>query len=159
MLSLNTNAQDGKAKTIKKAFSRQTSISIEIKSDPAIIWALLTNAEDFPRWNSTVVFIKGEIKKDEKLELKVKLDEKRTFKVKVKEFEPENRMLWSDGKGNRVFLLEQTENGTVIFTMDEKMGGLMFPMYSKYIPPFDETFEQYAADLKKEAELIFKAKN
>ena len=28
----------------------------------------------------------------------------------------------------------------------------MFPMYAKYIPPFDEMFEQFANELKKEAE-------
>jgi len=50
-------------------------------------------------------------------------------------------------------------NGTVTFAMNEKMGGLMFPMYAKYIPPFDESFEQFAADVKKEAEVISGAKN
>jgi hypothetical protein len=34
----------------KKLFSRQTAISIPI------IWALLANAHDYPRWNSTIVF-------------------------------------------------------------------------------------------------------
>ena len=36
----------------------------------------------------------------------------------------------------------------------KKIGGLMFPMYAKYIPPFDTVFEKFAADLKKEAETI-----
>jgi hypothetical protein len=30
----------------------------------------------------------------------------------------------------------------------------MFPMYAKYIPSFDASFDAFAADLKKEAELI-----
>jgi hypothetical protein len=42
--------------------------------------------------------------------------------------------------------------------MTEKIGGLMFPMYAKYIPSFDESFEQFAADLKKEAEIINQTK-
>ena len=45
-------------------------------------------------------------------------------------------------------------NGTVTFTMTEKIGGLMFPMYAKMIPSFDQTFEQFASDLEKEAGII-----
>ena len=81
--------QQGKATTIKTTFSRETSISIEIKADAAIIWALLTNAADYPRWNPTVISIEGNITLGEKIKLKSTLDPKRTFKLKVKELEPE----------------------------------------------------------------------
>ncbi|HYD22388.1 MAG TPA: SRPBCC domain-containing protein [Flavipsychrobacter sp.] len=145
--------------TVKKTFSRATSVQNTIKADPAIIWALLTNAPDYPRWNSTVISIEGNIAKGEKIRLKSVLDVKRTFKLKVKELEPEQRMVWGDGKGNRVYTLAKNSDNTITFTMSEKIGGLMFPMYAKYIPPFDKAFEQFAADLKKEAELIQNTKN
>ncbi len=154
-----TMAQDGKATTIKNTFNRQTSVSIRIESDPAIIWKLLTNASDFPRWNSTVISIEGEIRKGEKIRLKSTLDETRTFKLKIKEAEPEKMMIWGDGKGNRVYILTVNKDNSVQFSMSEKIGGLMFPMYAKYLPSFDESFEQYAADLKREAELIANTKN
>lgn len=50
------------------------------------------------------------------------------------------------------------KNGTLTFSMTEKIGGLMFPMYAKYIPPFDKSFEQFAGDLKKESETIMDSK-
>lgn len=153
-----TKAQEGKASTVKKTFSRETSVQNTIKADAAIIWALLTNAADYPRWNSTVIAIEGRIAKGEKIKLKSVLDAKRTFKLKVKEMEAEKRMVWGDGKGNRVYTLTKNADNSVTFSMSEKIGGLMFPMYAKYIPPFDKTFEQFAADLKKEAELIQNAK-
>ena len=56
-----------------------------------------------------------------------------------------------DGKGERVFTLSQIDPNTVRFSMSEKMRGLMFPIYAKFIPPFDENFETSAADLKNEA--------
>jgi uncharacterized protein YndB with AHSA1/START domain len=146
-----------KASTIKKAFSRETTVSINIEADASIVWTLLTNAADFPRWNSTIVSMEGEIKLGEKIKLKSILDEKRTFKLKVKEFEPDKQLVWGDGKGKRVYTITKQENG-VTFTMTEKIGGLMFPMYAKYIPPFDESFEQFAADLKKESEIISQTK-
>ncbi|MGI9543032.1 MAG: SRPBCC family protein [Cyclobacteriaceae bacterium] len=152
-------AQDGKASTMKKTFSRETSVSISIQADPAIVWALLTNASDYPRWNSTIISIEGEIGFGGKINLKSTLDEKRTFKLKVKEFQPEKQMVWRDGKGNRTFSIANNADGIVIFEMWEKIGGLMFPMYATFIPPFDEAFEQFASDLKKEAELISKTNN
>ena len=152
-------AQDGKAVTTKKTFSRETAIQIQIDADPAIVWALLTNASDFSRWNSTIVSMEGEIREGGKIRLVSTLDSSRTFKPKVKEFEAERRMVWGDGKGNREFTLEKVGDRSVRFTMHEKMGGLMFPLYAKYIPPFDEAFEQFAGDLKREAEAIQNAKN
>jgi uncharacterized protein YndB with AHSA1/START domain len=152
-------ARDGKSTTIKKAFSRETSIGIDILADAGIVWALLTNAADYPRWNSTVISMKGEIKKGETIELKSILDEKRTFKLKVKEFEAQRRLVWGDTMGNRVYTIENSQEGQVAFTMTEKIGGPLFPMFAGYIPPFDETFERFAADLKKEAEAIHGSKN
>ena len=42
--------------------------------------------------------------------------------------------------------------------MVEKIGGPLFPLFAKMIPPFDGAFEQYAKDLKHEAEKISKTK-
>ena len=152
MTSLSTMAQNGKASTIKKTFKRTTTITTEIKAEPARVYQLLTNAADFPRWNSTVVSIEGEIQKGQKIKLKSTLDPKRTFKLKVKEMIPNQKLVWGDMMGKRTYLLEKSDEGTR-FTMTEKIGGLLFPLFAKKIPSFDESFEQFAADLKKEAEL------
>lgn len=143
---------NGKAQTVKTTFSRETSVSIDIKSTPNVIWSLLTNAADFPRWNSTIISIEGEIKPNETIKLKSKLDEKRVFKLKIKEFEPEKKLVWGDFQGERTFLMHKRGNGIVSFEMNEKIGGILFPLFAGFIPSFDESFEQFAADLKKEAE-------
>ena len=151
-------AQNGKATTVKKTFSRETSVSIKIQADPAIIWALLTNASDYPIQNSTVTSIEGTIALGQKIKLKSILDAKRTFQLKVKEFDPGAKLVWGDGQGNRTYLIQKKGDGISLFSMTEKIGGLMFPLYSKMIPPFDQSFESFAYDLKKEAELISKTK-
>jgi uncharacterized membrane protein len=147
-----TLAQNGKATTVRTTFSRETSVSIDIQADASAIWALLTNAANYPSWNSIVTSITGNIALGETIRLKSTLDAKREFKLKVKEFEANKCLVWGDGKGQRVYTLTDQGNGTVTFSMVEKIGGLMFPMYAKYIPPFDASFEQFAADLKKAAE-------
>jgi uncharacterized protein YndB with AHSA1/START domain len=149
---------NGKAVTIKKIFSRETAISIDIQADKSIIWALLTNASDFPRWNTTVISIDGEIKEGGKIQLKSILDPKRVFKLAVKEFDADNRLVWGDAMGKRVYTLKSIGQGLTNFTMTEKIGGPVFPLFAKMIPPFDESFEQFANDLKKEAEAISKTK-
>ena len=154
----NKKAGEGKAVTMKKTFSRETTVSLGIEADPSIIWALLTRASDFPRWNSTVVFIQGEIREGGSIELKSTLDEKRMFKLKIKEFVPEKRLVWGDAMGSRVYTLDQGTMG-VQFTMSEKIGGPLFPLFAGMIPAFDKSFDQFAADLKKEAEAIQHSKN
>ncbi len=147
---------DSKAITEKKTFSRTTVVRTEISAAPAIIWKLLTNASDYPRWNSTIVSIEGEIQKDAKIKLKSTLDTNRTFKLKVSTFEPEKQLAWGDGLGKRTYTLEPKDDGNTRFTMHEKIGGLMFPLFASKIPSFDELFEQFAADLKKKAERMQK---
>ena len=154
----NSTAQEGKATTTKKVFSRETSVSTTILADPAIVWALLTHASDIPRWNSTITSLKGTIREGESIELKSILDAKRTFKLKVKEFIPEKRLVWGDAMGTRVYTLTQGDGNSTHVSMTEKIGGPLFPLFAGAIPSFDEAFERFAVDLKREAETIQRSK-
>ncbi|MEZ4592180.1 MAG: SRPBCC domain-containing protein [Chloroflexota bacterium] len=149
---------DGKAVTTRTMFSRETAVSTKIKADLSIIWSLLTNAADFARWNSTIIALDGTIQVGETVRLKSTLDENRTFNLKVKEMVPEKRLVWGDSQGSRVYLLTPGANG-VVFSMTEKIGGPFFPLFARFIPSFDASFEQFAADLKQEAEAIQNSKN
>lgn len=149
---------DGKAITTKTMFSRETAVSCKIQADQSIIWSLLTNASDFPRWNSTIISLEGEIKAGETLHLKSTLDENRTFKLKIKAMTPKTTLVWGDSQGSRVYTLTPAGQGVVTFTMHEKIGGLLFPLFARFIPDFDQSFEQFASDLKQEAEAIQSSK-
>ena len=133
------------------------SVTILIDAPPERVWALLTNAEDFPRWNSTVTKIEGTIALGEKLALKVPVAPERTFTPKVTALDTARRMVWSDGmapmfKGVRTFQLEPQPGGATQFTMHERFAGLMLPMIRGSLPDFAPSFETYAADLKRAAE-------
>jgi uncharacterized protein YndB with AHSA1/START domain len=145
---------NGKATTIKTTFSRETAVNTQIHADASVIWALLTNAAEYPRWNSTVTSLEGKIQLVETIRLKSYLDDKRVFKLKIKEWVANQKLVWGDAMGSRVFTLTDHGDGTVAFSMTEKIGGLMFPLFARFIPPFDESFEKFAADLKKEAEAV-----
>ncbi len=141
-----------KANTIRKTFSRETSVSVDIQADPKTIWGLLTNAENYPKWNSTIISIDGKIALGEKIQLKSRLDSKRIFKLTVKELEQDKRLVWGDAMGKREYSLTPNSNGQTKFSMVEKIGGPFFPLFAKMIPPFDDSFDKFANDLKTESE-------
>jgi len=140
------------------AFRMECAVSISIKATPERIWALLTNADEFPKWNSTVTSLRGPITKGTKLELRVPLAPKRVFKPRVTELDASTkRMVWSDGaapmfKGVRTYTLTNNANGTTEFAMVEVFRGLMLPMIKGSLPDFAPAFATYADDLKREAE-------
>jgi len=143
---------NGKATTIKKIFSRQTAVAIDINVKCEIVWNLLTSADSISSWNSTIVELTGNIALGEKIQLRSTLAPERTFKLKIKEFELNKRLSWGDAMGTRVYTLTPNSQGGTDFTMSEKIGGPIFPLFAKMIPSFDDSFNKFAADLKAEAE-------
>ena len=133
------------------------AVGAHIRAKPAVVWALLTDAAGFPRWNSTVTRIGGSIALGERLALRVPLAPERVFKPKVTELVENERMVWSDGaapmfKGVRTFKLAPRADGTTDFTMTEVLSGVMLPLIKGSLLDFGPAFETYAADLQREAE-------
>lgn len=149
-------AINGHANKTKSAFRMEYSAGINIKAKPDRVWALMTNAGDFPRWNSTIKSIQGKIALGETIKLIASIAPTRTFNLKVIEFVPQKMMVWSDGnaifKGVRMYALTSKADGSTDFTMSEVYTGLMLPMIAGSLPDFGPAFEQYVSDLKREAE-------
>lgn len=121
------------------------------------VWSLLTDAAAFPRWNSTVTSIEGEIAEGRTLKVRVPSAPDRVFRPKVSNVEPGRSMTWSDGmapmfKGVRTFTLTPNADGSTEFSMKEQLSGLMLPMIKGSLPDFAPVFEAYAEDLRRAAE-------
>lgn len=145
-----------KALKTGSTFRMACAIQTTIAASPERVWALLTDAAGFPRWNSTVASIEGEIAEGRRLRLKVPAQD-RVFKPKVSRVAPGRSMIWSDGmapmfKGVRVFTLTPNTDGSTEFYMKEELSGLMLPMIKGSLPDFAPVFETYADDLKRAAE-------
>src|SRR5271165_6963855 len=102
---------NGKARKEISTFRMECAVAVNVQAPPKAIWALLTNAADFARWNTTIKSLEGNIALGEKLAVRATVTPDRTFKPVVTELEPEKRMVWSDGaapmfKGVRTFTLE-----------------------------------------------------
>lgn len=144
------------ATRITSAFRMEYAISVAIQAPPERVWHLLTNAADFPRWNSTIKSITGTIAAGQKIALQAAIAPDRTFNLLVSEFATNQRMVWRDGTapmftGVRTFSLSPRAGG-VEFHMAEVYSGIMLPMIAGSLPDFRPAFEQYARDLKREAE-------
>jgi hypothetical protein len=139
----------------KSTFRQSVRVDVDIKATPKKIWSLLTNVADTPSWNSTITQIDGRVALGEQLKIKVPIST-RTFNVKVDILEPHSRLVWSDGnamfRGVRTYRLTPKGGGSTAFSMEEVFTGFMLPLIGLSLPDFKPVFEQYAADLKKEAE-------
>lgn len=131
--------------------------TIEIKAAPDKVWSILTNAEAYPNWNSTVEKVDGQIALGQKVTVYAKATPGRAFPLKVSEFEPSKKMVWSGGMplglftGTRTYTLTP-KGSSVVFNMREEFNGLMAPLITRSIPELQPAFDTFAADLKKRAE-------
>lgn len=144
------------ATSTSSAFRRSVTVTTDVAASAERIWQLLTDADGFGRWNSTVTEITGPIAKGTKLAIRVPIS-KRTFTPTVVEFEPPRRMVWRDGakpmfQGVRTYELAPQGDGRTRFTMTETFTGVMLPLIGRTLPDFAPVFDRYAADLKAEAE-------
>ena len=139
-------------------FSMTCGVSLNIRAPAATIWNLLTDANGFPRWNSTVTRVEGQIREGERLQLHVPGTE-RTFTPRVSDVVPDERMTWTGGfspvfKGVRTFELRRCDDGSTEFRMEERFSGVILPFVKRSMPDFGPVFERYANDLKQEAERL-----
>ena len=147
---------DGHAGKTKSAFLMEYAGGINIKTDVARVWAVMTDGAGFSRWNSTIKRIEGAIAAGQTIKLVATVAPTRVFNLNIIEFVPQQRMVWSDGnamfKGVRTYTFSRKSDGSTDFTMAEAYTGLMLPMIAGSLPNFIPIFEQYLADLKREAE-------
>jgi len=146
----------GKAIQTRSMFRMECGVSTAIDASAETVWRLLTDVDGYTTWNSTLTSIEGDITQGGSVSMQVPEAPGRTFKVKVTEFTPQSRMVWKSGffpmfEGKRTFTLQPQGEG-VVFSMVEVFRGLMLPMIIGHLPSFGPIFEQYAADLKQQAE-------
>jgi hypothetical protein len=140
----------------RSVFSMACGVALNIHAPAAAIWSLLIDANGFPRWNSTVTRVEGQIREGGRLRIHVPGTD-RTFTPSVSGVVPNERMIWIGGfspvfKGVRTFELKPSDDGSTEFVMEERFSGLMLPFVKGSMPDFGPVFERYANDLKHEAE-------
>ena len=133
------------------------SVTRRIDAAPERVWALLTDASSYGKWNRAVVSIAGKIVAGETVSLVSIANPKRTFRLHVTEMSAPNRMVWRDGMplglftGERTYVVEPRE-GVTHFEMTEEYTGLLSGLFTKAIPDLTASFNVFADSLKTAAE-------
>jgi len=130
-------------------------VEVNIAATAETVWNLLVDAAGFPRWNSTVTLIEGQLVDGARIRIHVP-GTARTFTPRVSVLAPHPRMERSDGiaavfKGVRIFQLQTRNDNSTDFVMEERFSGVVFALSRKMLPDFRPIFESYANDLKREA--------
>ena len=129
-----------------------------IKADPTAIWAVLTDAAGYPRWDSGIERVEGRIAAGEKIKVYAAVSPGRAFPLRVTEFEPGRRMVWSGGmplglfRGVRTFTLTPTGDGGTDFRVREEFTGAFLPLIWRSMPDLGPSFVRFAEGLQSRAE-------
>lgn len=134
------------------------SASININAAAERIWAILTDTAGYPGWDPGMDRIEGQLALGESVKFFTKLSPERAFPVKVTAFEPGKKMVLTGGmplglfKSERTHSLTTGSDGQTHFQTSETFSGPLLGVFGRSIPDLTESFENFAAGLKAEAE-------
>jgi len=140
----------------QRAFSMVWGVRVDIDASAGHIWSILTDAKNFPRWNSTVTSVEGDIREGGRLRLRLP-GTSSLYEFTVSGVVPDERMVWTGGfapmfKDVRRFMLMKRPDGTTAVWMTERFAGLMVPFVKSSLSRLDRVFARFANDLKSVAE-------
>lgn len=136
---------------------RSYEASSSINAGAEAIWEILIDAPGYPRWDSGVESVEGQIAPGEKIKVVSEANPGRAFPAKVVEFVPGQRMTWSGGmplglfKGVRTFTLSPDGTEATRFTMREEYTGPLLSLIWRSMPDLGPSFQQFANGLKARA--------
>jgi hypothetical protein len=131
---------------------------VTIAAPARTVWSILTNATDYPTWDSGVTCVDGTIAADATITVHAAINPGRSFPVKVTEFIEPASMKWTGGMplglfvGERTFTLTPLADGQTRFDMREEYHGPFTAMIWGSMPNLQPSFEQFANGLKARAE-------
>lgn len=121
---------------------KKISTKVIINASPQEVWSVLINFKSYPKWNSFILLIKGNLNLNNKLKVKIKPPQKSamTFKPVITIISPTNKLQWK-GKllfpyifdGKHTLELIDNNNGTTTFVQSEDFNGVLVPFFSKMI--------------------------
>lgn len=122
--------------------SKEIKTSILINASPELVWAVLTDFNNYPNWNPFIKSIKGQPVAGQKIIARMEPPEAQemTFKPTVLAFEANKEFRWLGHllfpglfDGEHIFELIDNKNGTTTFHQSEKFGGILVPLFRKML--------------------------
>ncbi|OBQ56713.1 SRPBCC domain-containing protein [Tamlana sp. s12] len=137
--------------------AKQINTSITINATKEKIWSILTDFENYPKWNSFIRSVSGDVKVGNQIVIKL---QGMTFKPTVLVLNENSELkwlghLWFKGlfDGEHKFILTDNGNGTTNFEQSEQFSGILVKLFSKSLDKDTKSgFEKMNMELKELAE-------
>lgn len=111
--------------------------SIVINASKQTIWKVLTDFNEYPKWNPFIKSVTGKVKRGNQITIKL---QGMTFRPKVLTYNQNAEIkwlghLWFKGlfDGEHQFKLEENSDGSTTFTQNEVFTGILVKLFSESI--------------------------
>jgi hypothetical protein len=123
-----------------------------IPRDPADVWRLLVQTDQWPSWDVSVERVDGTLGPNGGITVHV-VNQSRPFKLKVVTWKPGQQLVLKGGMplglfaGTRTYDLARAEGGTTLH-LHERFSGPLAPLIGRSIPDLQPSFDAFVAGLK-----------
>ena len=142
--------------------AKEIKTEIRINTTPEKVWQVLTDFENFPKWNPFIQSITGDIALGEKLIVKILPPNRKlmTFNPRVVVSIPNEELQWLGSgpiiglfDGQHSFKIIQESDGSVKFEHGERFTGILVGLMPKLLKDTELGFNQMNEALKTRCEL------
>lgn len=133
---------------------KEIHTSIRINATAEIVWSVFTHFEEYPRWNTFIKSLTGDVKVGNKIKVVMP---GMTFKPTVLVFDPPREFRWLGHlffpglfDGEHIFELVDNMDGSTTFRQSEKFSGILVPFFANTLDTRTRNwFEEFNEKLKK----------
>ena len=140
---------------------KEICTKILIKASPAIVWDIITDFENYGKWNPFIREISGVIKEGYTIHIFIKPPNSNgiKFKPKILKIDSEKEIRWL-GKlwiskifdGEHSLTIKKIDNSNILFIQKEQFKGLLVPFFTNMLIDTKSGFELMNQKLKETAE-------
>jgi len=138
---------------------RSMQHEVRVEAQPSDVWQVLSELDEYEKWNPFFVKAAGELAVGEKLHITMQPvgKKKQSMKPKVLVVSKDQELVWRGRlgipglfDGRHTFTIERIDENTVLFRQHEKFSGLLVPFAG--LGPYRKGWERMDAALEKRVE-------
>ncbi|MEN6554458.1 MAG: SRPBCC domain-containing protein [Methanobacterium sp.] len=134
---------------------------IKINASASVVWSILTDFDDFSRWNPFIRKISGKLQEGAQIEVFIIPPNSNgmKFRPKILTYDPERELRWLGNfwipklfDGEHSLIINEISENKVLFIQKERFSGLFVPFFSGTLKDTESGFEMMNHALKEEVE-------
>lgn len=132
--------------------------AIAIQASPEKVWEILRDTANYVNWDPDIIRVEGQMALGERIKFFTEFNPDQAFVVKITVFEPNQKIVFTDGlplglfKSERTHTLSSSVEGKTLVHTKETFSGLLFPFFGSKIPDLTDSLNAFVVGLKQRAE-------